>query len=457
MILFVENNTNFLVYAEIAKYITEAHGLDCCILTLSKKKTLYIKKLGIQSVFLGDIKAHEGICFEKIIETIEDRNDSFTIAQYLNQDRHLKHYSYEKSHDLLKKYSELFYSFLLKENISLIVGELTWANELLFMHISKSLFKITYVDLLNNYVFERPRLTFFDDKHTAKYLDLVADTVTIKTKFDLVSYRENRKLLNMSTIFNSFSNYPLSKYIEKYKLLKDFGDSFDYKYDKKLKIFFNINKKWNMFWNNLLGSYIFDELDKNDCYYYYPLHIQPEATPDIVAPFYNNQLEIIEKISYSLPLGTFLYVKDHPDGLGYRGLKYYKKIKENKRVKLINYNISSRHLIEKSLGVITIAGTAAIEARIMDKPVILFSDIFFSTKVDHIYSIRDYNDIPVLLKRFKKDSLLFKSINLERFLMYLNSASAEGYIYDPIIQPSVLDKSNIKNNGDFIVSFLGLQ
>ena len=93
----------------------------------------------------------------------------------------------------------------------------------------------------------------------------------------------------------------------------------------------------------------------------------------------------------------------------------------------------------------------------MDKPVILFSDIFFSTKVDHIYSIRDYNDIPVLLKRFKKDSLLFKSINLERFLIYLNSASAEGYIYDPIIQPSVLDKSNIKNNGDFIVSFLGLQ
>jgi hypothetical protein len=452
MIVFIENNTNFIIHGELIKYLSQYHKLECCILTLSLAKERELKDKGIKAFFLGNIESSKEISFEKIITEIEKKEEGFTLAQYLNQDRHLKYYKYEKSYNILKEYTTKFYSFLRINHVKLILGELTWANELLFMHTANVFFNVPYVDVLNNYVFTKPRITFFDDKHTVKFMDLEQRSTHIvdgEPNFDeLIEKRSN---VNINGIFNSFSNYSLKKYIEKYKLIKKFGDSYDYKYDFQIKLKFNLNKKINKFLNKLLQKYLFDIANLNCNYYYLPLHIQPEATPDIVSPFYNNQLELIEKVSNSLPLDTVLYVKDHPDGLGYRDLLYYRQIRANKNVQLINSNFESSSLIKNSLGVITIAGTAGIEARLLNIPVVIFSDIFYGKKLDHVYSVRDFNELPKILKKFKYLKGEFISKNIKDFMKFVFNSSYDGYIYDPIIQSEVLNSENINKLGNAII------
>ena len=47
------------------------------------------------------------------------------------------------------------------------------------------------------------------------------------------------------------------------------------------------------------------------------MHFQPESSTSVNAMFYANQVETIQNLAFSLPLGTELYVKDHPNGIGF--------------------------------------------------------------------------------------------------------------------------------------------
>ena len=456
MIVFVENNTNFILYCSVAKVLSQKYGIDCHILTLSRAKKLEIESNGVPATFLGDVSPTNSPSFESINRIIENENSAFTLAQYLNQDRHLTHYSYEKSLNLIRDYSEKFYAFAENNNVQLFIGELTWANELVFMNISEYVFRVPYVDLLNNYVFNEPKLTFFDAKHSLKYMKLTAPNSLNHSApliINIENFVDKRINTDINKIFSSFSNYSATKYKEKYLLIKKYGDKYDYKYDFYLKFRFNILKILNRFTNSVFEPFLFQDTKLNERFFYFPLHIQPEATPDIVAPFYNNQIDLIEKISLSLPLNTYLYVKDHPDGLGYRSFFYYNNIVKLKNVRLIKTFITSSSLIKNSLGVLTIAGTAGIEARLLSKPVIVFSDIFYQEIIDHVYLIQNFNELPDLLKKISTMNGICKSLNIKTFIDFVENNSFKGYVYDPIIDPNVLDKKNIESIAFAISTF----
>ena len=60
-------------------------------------------------------------------------------------------------------------------------------------------------------------------------------------------------------------------------------------------------------------------------YVYMPLHLIPESSTSVLSPFYLNELASIEQVSKSLPLGWYLYVKEHQSMLGERSINFYKK------------------------------------------------------------------------------------------------------------------------------------
>jgi hypothetical protein len=140
----------------------------------------------------------------------------------------------------------------------------------------------------------------------------------------------------------------------------------------------------------------FVEPSDGDKYVYMPLHLIPESTVSVKAPWYIDELNLIAQISKALPAGTWLYVKEHQSMIGERALEFYQKASEYHNVKVVkpNYYLDPKPWIEKAVGVITIAGTTAYESALMGKKAIVFSDVPFGIieGIDKVTSISDLSN-----------------------------------------------------------------
>jgi hypothetical protein len=173
----------------------------------------------------------------------------------------------------------------------------------------------------------------------------------------------------------------------------------------------------------------FDKPEKEDKYVYMPLHLIPESTTFVKAPFYINELFIIEQISKSLPIGWKLYVKEHQAMLGERSFEFYKNVRKFPNVKLVqlNYYNDPKPWIENAKGVITITGTGAYEAAMLGKKSIVFGDVPF-TLIEGITRINSFEELPSLIASFDSiDNIkscaayiaAIKSVGMEINLKYL--------------------------------------
>lgn len=168
------------------------------------------------------------------------------------------------------------------------------------------------------------------------------------------------------------------------------------------------------------------EYNPNLDFYFYPLHLEPEAVVLYWAEGkYTNQIKLIENIASQLPVNIFLYVKDHPHLYGYRDFLDYKRLLDIPNVKFLPAHIPGKKIIKDSLGVITLNGTAGLEALFLNKHVITFGSAFYrvSGRIKHISNIRELRGHIYSLKNVKyEDDLEFKKF----VLAYLKSQK-EGF------------------------------
>jgi len=139
----------------------------------------------------------------------------------------------------------------------------------------------------------------------------------------------------------------------------------------------------------------FDEFDPDLPYYFYPLHLEPEAVVLYQAHgIYKNQVKLIENIAAQLPPGTYLYVKDHPHDIGYRSADDYLRLNAVPNIRLLPASIPGKRVIRHARGVITLAGTAGFEALMLAKPVVVFARTFYSEsegvmRLKHVRDLRE--------------------------------------------------------------------
>lgn len=136
----------------------------------------------------------------------------------------------------------------------------------------------------------------------------------------------------------------------------------------------------------------FHDLPQGENYYYYPLHLEPEAVVLYLADgLYTNQIKLIENIAAALPPDTYLYVKDHPHEFAYRNVNDYLRLHAIPNIKLLKSEIPGKQVIKDAIGVITINGTAGFEGLLLGKQVYTFGKTFYSSqnRVTYIENIRD--------------------------------------------------------------------
>lgn len=101
---------------------------------------------------------------------------------------------------------------------------------------------------------------------------------------------------------------------------------------------------------------------------FFPLHVDPEASTMVLAPYAGNQFDLIERLARSLPPGTTLVVKEHTPMFGFRKREFYRKVSRVPKVQWASPKLKTKTLIKNSSLLFTVTGTASLEAAVLGTP-----------------------------------------------------------------------------------------
>jgi len=158
---------------------------------------------------------------------------------------------------------------------------------------------------------------------------------------------------------------------------------------------------------NLYGlADLYDTPISGEPFAFFPLQYEPEVTLLAQAPLMADQVWVTRQIARSLPVGWKLYVKEHPQMTEFRPRAYYKALKNNPNVRIINPAVKSFALIEASRLVVVITGTAGFEAILLKKPIVTLGGTFFND-LSFVKNWKNISELPYLVKEqvehFKHD------------------------------------------------------
>jgi hypothetical protein len=160
---------------------------------------------------------------------------------------------------------------------------------------------------------------------------------------------------------------------------------------------------------------------------YFPLHFQPERATLLTAPFYENQIEVIEAIARSLPIDYTLYVKDHPIQIrtGWKSIGYYKKILNMPNVKLLHPSVSTKKIFQSCELVCSISGTSSFEFVFYEKPSIIFADTIFSS-FSSVHKVDSLENLSEIIQKALKNKVDINELNKFTNCLIENSFEHDG-------------------------------
>ena len=129
----------------------------------------------------------------------------------------------------------------------------------------------------------------------------------------------------------------------------------------------------------------YEAINLNSKYVYFPLHYEPERTTNPDGGEFHDQAIALAKLRDLVPDDIDILVKEHPTHFywaekGSRGRSpiLYDIISNINGIKLVPKETNSLELINNSIFVSTIAGSASFESAIMGKQSLIFGDTWFN-------------------------------------------------------------------------------
>jgi Capsule polysaccharide biosynthesis protein len=204
------------------------------------------------------------------------------------------------------------------------------------------------------------------------------------------------------------------------------------------------------------ASGLWDTPVRGEKYVFYPIHVQPEASTLVQAPFYVDQLALIEDIAKALPIDHRLYVKEHVSSRGRRPHEFYRRVRAIPSVRLMAPDEDTWSLIRQASIVAVITGTVGFEALLFGKPVVTFGEVFFNM-LPEVYKA---GALPkdAWFETFTRAATMH--VPDRRALLALVSALFEGtypgFIGNPSTFPEALEPDNIANLAAALRAEVGL-
>jgi hypothetical protein len=174
--------------------------------------------------------------------------------------------------------------------------------------------------------------------------------------------------------------------------------------------------------------YPFEKVGK---YVYFPLQFQPEASIDVAAPYFSNQVETARQVAMSLPGDYTLVVKEHPAMVGLRSPSYLEKVARTVNVKLVDYRIPNEKIIRGASLIVSPNSTTLAEAAFLNKPAIQLGDLGTTLKLPNVFKHTDMTTLALKIKEVLKKDL--SNNEYERLLEnYVSAAYDTGFDIDYI-------------------------
>jgi len=238
-----------------------------------------------------------------------------------------------------------------------------------------------------------------------------------KTKEELLRYMKEYSNLTSDLIKQSGISNKTKLLLSLRYLRNILSEKFKNFYANKGRNFFLVIVKSTIF--VLKASFRKNFLDRNakknitinEKFVYFPLHFEPEISLSLIAPFNSYQIETVENVAKSIPIGCKLFVKEHPmmGKFGWRNISDYKKIKKMPSVELIHPSVPNETLLTNCSLVVSIAGTSSLEAAFYGKPSIVFAETIFSD-LPSVYKINKIDELPNAIRLSLKKKVDIKDL-----------------------------------------------
>lgn len=111
---------------------------------------------------------------------------------------------------------------------------------------------------------------------------------------------------------------------------------------------------------------------------YYPLQYTPESSINTPAPYYVDQLRVIDALRFSMPHDHLLVVKEHPACIVVRPLSFVRALQQRAGVVLTHYRMDSRMLARRASVTVSVSGSATLEAFLFGKPAVMLGHSFIT-------------------------------------------------------------------------------
>ena len=182
-------------------------------------------------------------------------------------------------------------------------------------------------------------------------------------------------------------------------------------------------------------------------YIYFPLPMEPEYNTHSLSKEFINVHAMVQQVAVSLPSGYNLVIKEHTPNIGFKKRQFYKSLMKLPNVLIVNYILPGTELVDNAAAVMTISGTAAVEAAERGKMAIVFASSVEYMHLSNILLGHSMRDLPETIKKalipLSKDR---KNKIMEEFKILKKTYKECGY-YAP---DSPLFSGNSGNSGNII-------
>ncbi|HXG69636.1 MAG TPA: hypothetical protein VNJ04_03375 [Gemmatimonadaceae bacterium] len=187
-------------------------------------------------------------------------------------------------------------------------------------------------------------------------------------------------------------------------------------------------------------------------YVFFGLHMQPESSIDVWAPFHANQFTTIEALARSTPPTHLVLVKPHLSDADSYSRASLRRLRRIPGVRLVSPFASSRLFIEGASLVVTTMGTMALEASLLGKPVLMFGESKF-TLLPGVSTAGAFRDLPGQIREKLSEQPPTRESIVRGLMSYL-ALYAPGCYNDWEVRPTEVEIENLTKQFEALRAWL---